>query len=288
MPRADTDPRPNQRIAKRIARSGLCSRRDAERLIAEGRVAVNGQVIATPATLVDDAAAITVDGEPLTAAEPTRLWRYHKPPGLMVTRHDPQNRPTVFDALPAELGGAIAVGRLDLNSEGLLLFTNDGALARYLELPATGWLRRYRVRVFGAVDPARLAALSKGVQVGEIVYGPIAARLDHAGPTNSWLTVSMREGRNREIRRVMEHLGLTVSRLIRVGYGPFLLGALARGAVASVPAKVLAGHLKGDWAAVSRKPARLPKLYGGQAGATSGKGGRDLPGKTGRHAGHRR
>jgi 23S rRNA pseudouridine2605 synthase len=232
-----------ERIAKRLARAGLCSRRDAERWIAEGRVAVDGKVLASPALTVTEASDIRVDGKPLPAAEPARLWRYHKPAGLVTTHRDERGRPTVFDRLPPELPRVVSVGRLDLTSEGLLLLTNDGELSRALELPARGWLRRYRVRVHGDVDPARLAALEAGVTIDRMSYGPIRAVLDREQGSNAWLTISLHEGKNREIRRVMEHLGLSVSRLIRLAYGPFQLGELPRGALEEVPRKVLREQL---------------------------------------------
>jgi len=232
-----------ERIAKVMARAGLCSRRESERWIAAGRVAVNGQVLETAALNVAATDTVTVDGKPLAAPERARLWRYHKPPGLMTTHRDPQGRPTVFDRLPADLGRVISVGRLDLNSEGLLLLTNDGNLARRLELPETGWTRRYRVRVYGTVDEDKLAALAKGTEVGGLAYGPIRANLDSHKGSNAWLTISLAEGRNREVRRALEPLGLTVNRLIRLAYGPFQLGGLKRGAVAPIPRKVIAEQL---------------------------------------------
>lgn len=232
-----------ERIAKVLARAGLCSRRDAERWIAEGRVRVNGRLLDTPACVVGPADAIVVDGKPLPAAERTRLWRFHKPPGIVTTHRDPQGRPTLFDILPPELPRVVSVGRLDLNSEGLILLTNDGALARRLELPSTGWVRRYRVRVHGYVDAARLAELEAGVTVDGVAYGPIRAALDGQKGENAWLTVSLREGKNREIRRVMEHLGYITNRLIRVAYGPFQLGELERGAAAEVTGRVLRDQL---------------------------------------------
>ncbi len=228
-----------ERIAKRLARAGLCSRREAERWIAEGRVAVNGTRLDSPAVTVTDTDRIVVDGQPLPEADRTRLWRYHKPSGLVTTHRDPQGRPTVFDRLPDDLPRVMSVGRLDLNSEGLLLLTNDGALARRLELPATGWVRRYRVRVHGEVDPERLVTLEKGVTVDGVRYGPIRAVLDRRQGSNAWLTISLAEGRNREIRRVMDYCGWPVTRLIRVAYGPFQLGNLAEGTVEEVPARVL-------------------------------------------------
>src|SRR5436309_13337778 len=191
-----------QRIAKVLAPAGLCSRRDAERWIAEGRVAVDGKVLTSPAVTVTPDSDIRVDGKPLPQPERARLWRYHKPAGLVTTHRDEKGRPTVFAALPAGLPRLISIGRLDLNSEGLLLLTNDGALARRLELPATGWVRRYRVRVHGAPDPRALAGLAKGVTVDGVRYGPIDATLDARKGENAWLTISLREGRNREIRRV--------------------------------------------------------------------------------------
>src|SRR6195256_6377702 len=195
-----------QRIAKVLARAGLCSRRDAERWIAEGRVAVDGTVLTTPAVTVTPDSNIRVDGKPLPQPERARLWRYHKPAGLVTTHRDEKGRPTVFAALPAGLPRLISIGRLDLNSEGLLLLTNDGALARRLELPATGWVRRYRVRVHGAVEPDRLAALARGIRIDGIAYDPIRAQLDRQQGDNAWLTLSLAEGKNREIRRGPEHL----------------------------------------------------------------------------------
>lgn len=228
-----------ERIAKRLARAGLCSRREAEAWIRAGRVAVDGRVLDSPAVTVTDASTITVDGKPIPEKEPTRLWRYHKPPGLVTTTRDPQGRPTVFERLPKDMPRVVSIGRLDLTSEGLLLLTNDGELARRLELPATGWLRRYRVRVRGQVDPSRLEALERGIEVDGVRYGPIRATLDRQMPNNAWLTVALSEGKNREVRRVCEHLGWPVLRLIRIAYGPFQLGNLAPGEVAEVPGKIL-------------------------------------------------
>ena len=229
-----------ERVAKLLARAGLCSRRDAERWIAGGRVSLRGEVLTSPAVNVSDPAELTVDGKPLPEADRARLWRYHKPAGLVTTHRDEKGRTTVFDALPKELPRLISVGRLDLNSEGLLLLTNDGELARRLELPANGWLRRYKVRVHGAVDPARLEALEKGVTIDGASYGSIQAVFEgEQRASNAWLTVSLREGRNREIRKVMAHLGLAVTRLIRLAYGPFQLGNLPRGALEEVPPRVM-------------------------------------------------
>ncbi len=232
-----------ERIAKRLARAGLCSRREAERWIAAGRVSVDGAVLQSAACVVTEASRIIVDGKPLPAAEATRLWRYHKPAGLVTSHRDTAGRPTVFDRLPDDLPRVISIGRLDLASEGLLLLTNDGELARRLELPATGWVRRYRVRVHGRVEPARLDALAKGVTISGLHYGAIEAKLDRQQGANAWLTLALTEGKNREVRRVCEHLGWTVNRLIRISFGPFQLGRLGRGAVEEVPAKVLREQL---------------------------------------------
>jgi 23S rRNA pseudouridine2605 synthase len=231
-----------------VARAGLCSRRDAERWIAEGRVVVDGETLTSPAITVTADSDIRVDGKKLPEPERPRLWRYHKPAGLVTTHRDEKLRRTVFDALPAGLPRLISVGRLDLNSEGLLLLTNDGALARRLELPATGWVRRYRVRVHGMVDPARLAALVRGTTIEGVAYGPIRAALDRTQGSNAWLTLSLQEGKNREIRRVLEHLGYSVTRLIRVAYGPFQLGHLGRGEIEEVLGKVLREQLGGTFA----------------------------------------
>ena len=235
-------PRP-ERIAKFLARSGLCSRRDAERWIADGRVSVDGEVLTTPAARVTTASQIRVDGKPVGPPERPRLWRYHKPKGLVTTHRDEKGRPTVFAALPTGLPRLISVGRLDLAAEGLLLLTNDGSLARRLELPATGWLRRYKVRAHGEVDPAALAALAAGIAVDGVTYGPIRAELERVQGSNAWIAMALAEGKNREVRKVLEALGLQVTRLIRLSYGPFQLGNLAPGAVAEVPQKALAEQL---------------------------------------------
>jgi len=241
-----------ERIAKVMARAGLCSRRDAERWIAEGRVSVDGKVLTSPALALSGAHDIRVDGKPLPSQDPTRLWRYHKPAGLVTTHRDERGRPTVFQHLPPELPRLVSVGRLDLNSEGLLLLTNDGGLARTLELPSRGWLRRYRLRVHRTVDPARLQALEQGVTIDGVIYGPIRAVLDRAQGSNAWLTIRLHEGKNRELRRVMESLGLGVTRLIRIAYGPFQLGDLLRGQVAEVPRRVLREQLGADAPKVPR------------------------------------
>jgi 23S rRNA pseudouridine2605 synthase len=238
----DADGAP-ERIAKVIARAGLCSRRDAERWIGEGRVSVDGTLLTSPAVTVTPQSRVLVDGKPLPEPERARLWRYHKPTGLVTTHRDERGRPTVFASLPPELPRLVSVGRLDLNSEGLLLLTNDGALARRLELPATGWVRRYRVRVHGVVGPDRLTALARGITIDGVNYGPIRAQLDRQQGSNAWLTLSLQEGKNREIRRVLEYLDYPVTRLIRLSYGPFQLGNLARGAIEEVSKKVLQDQL---------------------------------------------
>ena len=231
------------RIAKALARAGLCSRRDAERWIADGRVSVNGKVLSSPALDVTAIDTILVDGKPLPNAEPVRLWRYHKPRGLVTTHRDPEGRPTVFDALPPGMPRVISIGRLDFNTEGLLLLTNDGALARHLELPATGWLRRYRVRAHGKVTQAALDRLKNGAEIEGVRYGPIEATLDKEQGANVWLSIGLREGKNREVRKILSTLGLDVNRLIRVSFGPFQLLDLATGAVEPVQRRVLIDQL---------------------------------------------
>jgi 23S rRNA pseudouridine2605 synthase len=231
------------RIAKALARAGLCSRREAERWIEDGRVAVNGQVIKSPALDVGPNDKIVVDGNALPAAEAPQLWRYHKPRGLVTTHKDPEGRPTVFDALPKTLPRVISIGRLDFNTEGLLLLTNDGALARHLELPSTGWMRRYRVRAHGAITQAALDKLKDGIEIKGVRYGPIEATLEKPQGTNVWLRIGLREGKNREVRTILESLGLAVNRLIRTSYGPFQLLDMEPGTVEPVKARVLREHL---------------------------------------------
>jgi 23S rRNA pseudouridine2605 synthase len=232
-----------ERIAKVMARAGLCSRREAEAWIAAGRVTVNGKHIASPALDVSADDRIMVDGAPLKARERTRLFLYHKPSGLLTSHADARGRPTIFASLPKGLPRLISVGRLDLNTEGLLLLTNDGGLARTLELPTTGWLRRYRVRVHGRVRPEELARLREGITIDGVRYGSIDAALDREQGSNSWLTFAMREGKNREVKNVLGHLGLAVNRLIRVSFGPFQLGDLPEGAVEEVKTRVLREQL---------------------------------------------
>jgi 23S rRNA pseudouridine2605 synthase len=235
-----TAPEKGERIAKRLARAGLCSRRDAERWIEEGRVKVDGVVLESPAFNVTAGSRIEVDGKLLPDADRTRVWLYHKPPSEMVTARDPEGRKTIFDSLPKGMPRVVTIGRLDYMSEGLLLLTNDGGLSRQLELPANGWTRRYRARVHGTVDEARLADLRKGVTVEGVHYGPIHAKLDRQQRSNAWLDIALAEGKNREVRRVLAHLELPVVRLIRVAFGPFQLGELERNHVEEVPAQALA------------------------------------------------
>jgi 23S rRNA pseudouridine2605 synthase len=240
-----------ERIAKWLARAGIASRRDAEKLIADGKVKLNGKVVETPATFVSDGDKVSVEGKPVATPERTRLFRYHKPDGLVTTHKDPEGRPTVFEKLPPGMPRVVSIGRLDLTSEGLLLLTNDGALARKLELPSNGWLRRYRVRVYGPLEEKQLAQLARGVTVEGVTYGPIEAGLDSRQGLISWLTVSLTEGKNREIRKVLGHLGLQVTRLIRIAYGPFQLGALPKGGVEEVHPRILRDQL-----AIGAKPKR--------------------------------
>ena len=226
------------RIAKVIARAGICSRRDAEKLISAGSVALDGKTVTTPATKVGAGQIVSVDGKPLAEPAPARLWRYHKPSGLVTTHHDPKDRPTVFANLPKHLPRVVSIGRLDYNSEGLLLLTNDGEIARRLELPAGGWPRQYRARLFGKVVQSDLDKLAEGVTIDGVKYGPVVADLERSRGMYSWATVTLKEGKNREIKRLMESLGLKVARLIRVQFGPFHLGQLPEGGVEEIPARI--------------------------------------------------
>ena len=245
------------RIAKSMARAGLCSRRDAERWIAEGRVVLNGKTLTTPAVTVGPADRIEVDGQPMRKPEAARMWRYHKPRGRVTTHRDPEGRPTVFEAMPEDMPRVISIGRLDFNTEGLLLLTTNGALARHLELPATGWLRRYRVRAHGRVTPQDLAALRDGVEVDGVHYGPIEAAMDRQQGANVWLTVGLREGKNREVRKILSTLNLEVTRLIRLSFGPFALGDLEPGAVEEIQPRVLAEQVGGADGCRTRAAVRL-------------------------------
>ncbi len=245
-PRVEAEPKPKkagERIAKALARAGLASRRDAEEMVVQGRVTINGRVINSPALDITENDAVAVDGKPLPPRERTRLFMYHKPRGLMTTHADPEGRPTVFDNLPKNLPRLISIGRLDFNTEGLLLLTNDGGLARALELPDTGWLRRYRVRAHGEVTQAQLDQLKAGVEVDGVKYGSIDATLERDQGANVWLVFAIREGKNREVRNVMAHLGLEVNRLIRISYGPFQLAELEEGQVEEVKTRVLREQL---------------------------------------------
>ncbi len=244
------DPSDNERVAKVLARAGVASRREVERLIEAGRVAINGQTLTTPAVKVEPGDILTVDGEVVGGPEPVRLFRYHKPAGLVTTHADPKGRPTVFQHLPEGLPRVISIGRLDLATEGLLLLTNDGELSRALELPSTGWIRRYRARAFGYATQERLDKLKDGVTVDGVRYGPIEARLDKAtgdrdGARNVWITLTLAEGKNREVRVVLESIGLKVNRLLRLSYGPFSLGDLGVGEVEEVGPRVIRELLEG-------------------------------------------
>ena len=276
-----------ERIAKHIARAGVCSRREAEARIADGRVTVNGELITSPALNVTAADTITVDGKPLPDREPARLWRYHKPRGLVVSARDEKDRQTIFDTLSANMPRVLSVGRLDMDSEGLLLLTNDGGLARHLELPSTGWSRKYRVRVQGHVDPEALEALAGGITIDGIRYGEISARLDRQMPSNAWLNIAIREGKNREVRRIMEYLGHHVSRLIRVSYGPFLLGDIAPGGFEEVKPRIIADQLGLAPETPDSAAKQAPKASGGRPGHQGRRAGpsdrRDGRGKDAHH-----
>ncbi len=238
----DTPPS-GDRIAKVLSRAGIASRREAERMIEAGRVSVNGKVIDSPALNITDKDKIAVDGKPVGEPDPPRMWMYHKPAGLVTTERDEKDRQTVFASLPDHMPRVMSVGRLDLNSEGLLLLTNDGGVKRRLELPSTGWLRRYRVRINGSVSEDKLAQLRAGITVEGIQYQPMTVTFDRQQGANAWLTVSLREGKNREIRRAMEAIGVVVNRLIRISYGPFQLGELKAGAVEELKQRVVRDQL---------------------------------------------
>jgi 23S rRNA pseudouridine2605 synthase len=244
----------SERIAKRMARAGLCSRRDAESWIRAGRVMVNDALLETPAYIVGPEDKIIVDNKPLPNPEATRLWRYYKPRGLVVSHRDEQNRETIFDRIENRLPRVMSVGRLDLDSEGMILLTNDGGLARHLELPNTGWIRKYRVRIYGRVDEKQLEKLKDGIIIDGIHYGSLLARLDKQLTSNAWLTIAIKEGKNREIRRVMEYLGYSVSRLIRTSYGPFQLGNMEEDDLKEVKQVVLREQL-GQAVKKEKKPS---------------------------------
>jgi 23S rRNA pseudouridine2605 synthase len=257
---ADRSQERGERVAKVIARAGLCSRREAEAFIAAGRVAVNGTVITSAALNVSRSDTIMVDGKTLPARERTRLFLYHKSRGLVTTNADPEKRPTIFAALPPELPRLVSVGRLDLATEGLLLLTNDGGLARMLELPQTGWLRRYRVRAHGHVTQPQLDALAAGVTIDAVRYGPIEATLDRRQGSNVWLTMAIREGKNREVRNVLGALGLQVNRLIRISFGPFQLGDLPEGGIEEVKTRTLREQIGERIAALAGADFDAPRI----------------------------
>ena len=232
-----------ERIAKKMSRAGLCSRREAEKWILDGRVNVNGIILKSPASKVSNQDKIFVDGKLLPEKSQTRVWRYHKPRGYLVTQNDPKGRPTIFEQLPKYLPRTISVGRLDYDSEGLILLTNNGELSRKLELPSNGWLRRYRIRVHGYVNQETLLKLKDGIKISAFKTGPIEAILDSQKGANAWISIGLREGKNREVRRVMDFIGYPVNRLIRVSYGPFQLGTLPRGEISEIKKNVLMDQL---------------------------------------------
>ncbi|WP_170758558.1 pseudouridine synthase [Ruegeria lacuscaerulensis] len=254
--RMNKTPPPGDRIAKVLARAGVASRREAERMIEAGRVAVNGKIIDSPALNVTAKDKITVDGKPVSEPEPSRLWLYHKPSGLVTTTRDEKGRATIFDNLPEDMPRVMSVGRLDLNSEGLLLLTNDGGIKRKLELPATGWLRKYRVRVNGRPKDEDFAPLRRGLAIDGERFQPMTVTLDRQQGANAWLTIGLREGKNREIRRAMEDIGYAVNRLLRVSYGPFQLGTLKPGEVEEIRRRVMRDQLGLD--AEPDAPAKRP------------------------------
>jgi len=259
-----------ERAARALARAGVASRREAERLIEAGRVALNGQVLTSPAINVGPGDILTLDGIPIADREPPRLWRYHKPAGLISTHKDPKGRPTVFERLPPELPRVISIGRLDLNSEGLLLLTNDGDLARQLELPSSGVVRRYRARAYGRASQEKLDKLKVGITVEGVAYGPIDAEIERGQGSNVWIGVGLAEGKNREVRKVLEALGLKVNRLIRVAYGPLELGDLQPGEVQEVPARRLRQMLEDGFAGEPPPSPRPPPQSRGDSGPRRG------------------
>ncbi len=256
--RMSKTPPPGDRIAKVLARAGVASRREAERMIEAGRVSVNGKTITSPALNVTGKDKITVDGKPVSEPEPSRLWLYHKPSGLVTTTRDEKGRATIFDNLPEDMPRVMSVGRLDLNSEGLLLLTNDGGIKRKLELPSTGWLRKYRVRVNGRPKDEDFAPLRKGLVIDGERFLPMNVSLDRQQGANAWLTIGLREGKNREIRRAMEDIGYAVNRLLRVSYGPFQLGNLKPGEVEEIRRRVMRDQLglDADPSTPAKRPAR--------------------------------
>ncbi len=263
----DNAPQTGERIAKVLARAGVGSRREIERMIEAGRIRLNGKVLDTPATLVDGTAGLSVDGQPVSAPEETRLWRLHKRRGVLTTAHDPEGRKTIFDGLPAHMGRVVAVGRLDMNTEGLLLLTNDGGLARWLELPATGLPRTYRVRVYGTLDAQKIANLKDGATIDGVHYGPVQIDASTQTSANTWITVTIHEGKNREVRKLMAHLDLEVTRLIRTQYGPFALGNLALDDVARVPGDQLLKACSGYFdTAAQDGGVTAPKLTSARTG----------------------
>ncbi len=259
--KTDTTKREGERIAKVMARAGLCSRRDAERWIADGRVRLNGKPLTTPAITVTADDKVEVDGKPLPRAEQTRMWRYHKPVGLVTSARDEKGRSTIFEKMPPEMPRVVSIGRLDINTEGLLLLTNDGGVARTLELPSTGWLRRYRVRAHGRIEQAQLDALKKGVEVEGVRYGPVEASLERTQGGNVWIKLGLREGKNREVKKILEHLGLKVNRLIRISYGPFQLGEMKAGDVVEVPARTVREQLGVRLASDDMPKKHAPKKH---------------------------